>query len=322
MTIPNTVSEYSRYAAQEFLQTVVFIDDRIYEKKSGAVHEPSKLTAPKHRKKVTKAQKQQSETMLPTETGEENEEYSPHDVVHSFAKKQIICSLYQPGKNTKVTQSSDIYLLCRSADIVIVDWDWYGKNDRALDLIEGLINQAVKEVPEQLRLILVYTQELNLFAIADQLFQKINESLGEEIEPIQEEGGLALHTTNSRVSILGKTGRKRVDTHPDHIVKEKELANVAVTEFAKLASGLLHAATLLGLAMIKKNSRKILSRFNSLLDPAFLAHRALSLPNEDASRHLIPLLISEIEAVLEDKLENPIISELLIEDWCRNQGLM
>jgi hypothetical protein len=319
MTIPNTVSEYSRYAAQEFLQTVVFIDDRIYEKKSGAVHEPSKLTAPKHRKKVTKAQKQQSETMLPTETGEENEEYSPHDVVHSFAKKQIICSLYQPGKNTKVTQSSDIYLLCRSADIVIVDWDWYGKNDRALDLIEGLINQAVKEVPEQLRLILVYTQELNLFAIADQLFQKINESLGEEIEPIQEEGGLALHTTNSRVSILGKTGRKRVDTHPDHIVKEKELANVAVTEFAKLASGLLHAATLLGLAMIKKNSRKILSRFNSLLDPAFLAHRALSLPNEDASRHLIPLLISEIEAVLEDKLENPIISELLIEDWCRNE---
>lgn len=319
MTLPETVSEYSQYAAQEFLQTVVFVDDRIYERKSGSVHQPKIVAAPKKRKKVVKTSETKSPEPALNDISDELDEYSPHDVVTSFAKKQIICSLYQPNKGAKVSPTSDIFPLCRAADIVIVDWDLYGdRGERALELIDGLINQAVKDVPEQLRLILVYTQELNLFSIADQLYQKISLSLGDKIVPVQEEGGLAFHTANSRVSILGKTGRERADTHPDHIVEERELANVAVKEFAKLASGLLHAATLLGLSEIKKNSRKILSKFNSTLDPAFLTHMAMHPPEEDASSHIIPLIILEIEAILEDALPNPLITENLLRDWCNN----
>ena len=320
MTLPNTVSEYSRYASQEFLQTVVFVDDRIYESKGGTVHEPRNVTTPQQRKKVIKSQEQQSETISSAENDKELDEYSPHDVVNSFAKKQIICSLYQPSKRAKVTQASDIFPLCKAADVVIIDWDLYGdRGKKALELINGLIEQAVTAVPEQLRLVLVYTQEQNLVAIANEIFQKVTTSIGEQFEPLSEEKGLAFHTENSRLSVIGKPGRERPDTPPEHIVEEKELANVVVNEFAKLASGLLHAASLLGLAEIRKNSRKILSKFNSSLDPAFLTHRAFSLPQEDASGHLVPLLISEIEAVLQDKLDDPLISESLIQDWCDNE---
>lgn len=321
-TIPNTVSEFSKYAAQEFLQTAVFIDDRIYGRKDGSIPESKQASAPKGRPKASKSADQKF--TVDTDDGiiEENayEEYSPHDIVNSFAKKQIICSLYQPKRDAKVSRSSEIFPLCLAADIVIVDWDLYGdKGEKAIELVDGLIHQAVEDVPEQLRLILVYTQELNLFDIASRLFEKVSKSTGDVLNPINEEDGLAFHTPNIRVSILGKPARERLAQYKDHEVEEKKLADKAVSEFAKLASGLLHATTLLGLAEIRKNSRKILSKLNSALDPAFLTHRAMSLPDEDAADHLIPLLVSEIEAVLEDSLPSPLISEVLIEDWCRNK---
>ena len=122
-TIPDTVKGYSEYAAQEFLQTAVFIDDRIYESRAGLVTEATKVMPPKNRKPALKSIDGPKQSMSETATGGEDEEYSPHDIVNSFAKKQIICSLYQPTTTARVTSESDIFLLCRSADIVIVDWD-------------------------------------------------------------------------------------------------------------------------------------------------------------------------------------------------------
>ncbi len=318
-TIPSTVNEYSEHAAQEFLQTVVFVDDRIYERKGGSVASAKRLASPKVRKKAVKSANNAAVSNSELAVEEEQSEYSPYDVVTSFAKKQIICSLYQPNKSAKVTPGSEVFPLCRAADIAIIDWDLYGdRGDRALELIGGLVQQAISEVPEQLRLIMVYTQEVNLFDIADRLYQQVAEEIGEVLEPILEEGGLAFRTANSRVSIVGKPGRARPGVAADHIVEERDLAHAAVKEFAKLADGLLHAATLLGLAEIKKNSRKVLSKFDRKLDPAFLTHLAMGLPIEDASEHIVPLLVSEIEAVLHDVLPFPLISESLRRDWCKN----
>ena len=225
--IPDTVKGYSEYAAREFLQTAVFIDDRIYDSKAGPDAEGGELTAPKPRKRALKSAAGPERNEAGATVIEENEEYSPHDIVNSFAKKQIICSLYQPKNQAKVTSKSDIFLLCRSADIVIVDWDLFGdRGKRALNLIDGLIQQAVKDVPEQLRLILVYTQETDLGSVAEKLHEKVRESIGEVLPRLDND--LTFRTTNSRVSVLGKVGRDRPVTSNDHVVKESELAERAV----------------------------------------------------------------------------------------------
>lgn len=316
--LPDTVVEYSERAAQEFLQTVVFIDDRIYEHKSGFVVEPKKVLTPKQRKKATRSAENTISKHVVSNDLQDTNEYSPQDIVMSFAKKKIICSLYQPKKDAKVLETLDIFHLCLAADIVIVDWVMDGDNgDRALELIKRLIFQAVNDVPEQLRLILVYTQEIDLSDIANRLYQTVSVSIGEGRPPLQEESSLAFHTLNSRVVILGKAGRARSQEYSDHVVESKDLADVAVKQFAKLASGLLHAAVLFGLAGIRQNSRKILSKFNVTLDPAFLTHRAMSLPEEDASTHIVSLLVSEIESVLEDVLPTPLIPEQILRDWCQ-----
>ena len=323
-TFPETVTEYSEYAAEKFLQTAVFVDDKIYARGGGSVIEPKDITSPGKRKPATRTAANENQTIPKPivdnqADDDQSDEYSPYDIVNSFAKKQIICSLYQPRKTAKVSSKSDIFKLCLAADIVIVDWDIYGNiGNKITELIDGLIRQATLDVPEQLRLILVYTQRKNLFDVADQLYENVSSDVRNVLEPVVGEEGLVFHTTNSRVSVLGKTGTARSGVSPDRIVEEKELANVAVKEFAKLASGLLHGATLLGLAEIKKNSRKILSKFNASLDPAFLTHRAMCLPGDDASSHIVPLLVSEIESVLEDALPKLLISESLIRDWCQH----
>lgn len=313
-----SVETYSKYAAEKFIQTAVFVDDRIYEKQSKTSGDTKNVVAPKIRKKATRSA-EEAEPIQEVEVGEADSLPDARDIVTSFAKKQIVCSLYQPKEEAKYSQSSDIFPLCRAADVVILDWDLFGDGgNRATELADGLVTQAANDVPEQLRLILVYTQEANLFEIANKLYEKINDSIGKAIEPRPEDSGMAFHTENSRVVVLGKPGRTRAPDQEAFVVDESDLADVAVKEFAKLASGILHAATLLGLSEIRNNSRKILSKFNSELDPGFLTHLSMSLPEEDASSHVIPLLVSEIESVLEDAIPKPLVPMKLLEDWCEN----
>lgn len=322
-TLPDTVSKYSIRAAESFLQTAVFVDDRIYQPESNS-DEPRKVATPKARKMAIRSAASNDEGGVEkgkseAETDEIESPADTYEIVNHFAKKQIVCSLYQPKKTAQVSDKSDIFPLCKAADIVVIDWDLYGdKGKKAKELANGLVKQAVSDVPEQLRLILIYTQELNLLAIANELYETVKASLGEKFDAVDGEAGLVFETENSRIVVLGKPGRARADDVKDFVVDEKDLADVAIREFAKLASGILQAASLLGLAEIRKNSRKILSKFNADLDPAFLTHLGMSLPDEDASSHVIPLLVSEIEAVLEDALPRPLMSDDLLKDWCEN----
>jgi len=75
----------------------------------------------------------------------------------------------------------------------------------------------------------------------------------------------------------------------------------------------------MGLAAIRNNSRKIVSRFSSDLDPAFMTHYVMLKSEVDPSEHIIPLLKDEIEAVLEDVLPKPLLSAEVLENWIEKQ---
>ncbi len=320
--MPETLQDYSKKAAESFVQTAVFIDDQIYRKRETTVET---VDPPQARELTINTEKtgnrENNNRASTTQRGTAKETVCDgYEIINSFAKKKIVCSMYEPKSTPDGPQIDDsIIPLCTSADIVIVDWNLHSDNGvKAIDLIKDLINQTTQDVPEQIRLVLVYTQEINLFVVADDVFDAINDDIGGEFQPIMDENNLAFRTRNSRVVILGKPGRERAEVVRRNVVDEIGLADFAVEEFAKLASGILQGATLRCLAEIRNNSRKILSRFNHDLDPAFLTHRALGLETEDALGHIVPLLISEIESVLEDALPNPLMSDDVLRDWCMN----
>jgi len=315
-----TVKEFSAYAAAQFIRTAVFIDDKIYNPKTKAV-EPEKpqITS---RKSATKSANDRSNAQLLVTPEESNDtqDFPSQLLVNSFAKKQIVCSLYQPGKGESFSNESPVYELSLASDIVIVDWDLGGTpGEKALKLIYALVHQSVETKPEQLRLILVYTGENNLEDIASKVFDKLTSASQENIEPQKEDEGLSMHSPNSRVVILGKPECHRIEKYKTHEVHQNDLAQRSIEEFARLASGLLQGAVLLGLAKIRENNRKILRKFDESIDAAFLLHRAMSLPHEEAFEHIHPLLVGELQSILQDCLPGQIITDSLISDWSLNR---
>lgn len=324
MSDMTTLDNFSRNAVENFLQTVVFVDDKIYAPRpTGIIIDEKKVSAPKTRKpatksaavKVTKAKK--VAVVIPP--SEDAPTFSPHDIQASFAKKRIVCSLHQPHKHRSVGVDSDTYKLCASADIVIVDWDLYGDaGERAKKLVENLIVQSLKEDPHQLRLVLIYTDTPDLFALSNEIYEGLTETMTDNIEFKDADNGLAFHTSNARVVVLGKPINRLARFKPFE-VNEAELVDKAISEFCKLSDGMLQGGILMGLAAIRKQSKRILTKFYSGLDAAFLTHRALSQPDEEAFDHVTPLLVSEIQAVLEDNLESPLFPPAVVEDWCNKR---
>lgn len=316
----STMDDFSKNAVESFVQTVVFVDDKIYAPPpDGKVLNKPSVFTPRTRKPATKkAALPKASEKIRAQVQIDPPPFSPHDIQASFAKKNIVCSLHQPAKTASVGETSIAYKLCASADIVIVDWDLYGDAGvKATDLTETLVTKSLQEDPHQLRLILIYTDNPNLFAVSNEISEKLIASIPDEIEYKEVDEGLAFHTPNARVVVLGKPA-VRIDKSKHFEVDERDLADKAIEEFCKLTDGLLQGGILMGLAAIRKQSRKILFKFNSDLDGAFLTHRALGLPHEEAFDHITPLLMAEIEAVLEDSLPHPLVKNSILENWCDN----
>jgi hypothetical protein len=324
-----SISAYDKFiidSAEQYLQTVVLIDDRIYESKRGSVASYLTKSPAGRRRAALKSAISSSDKggkgIAKTEVPEEPDEVSFHDVQNSFAKKRIICSLYQPQKRASFGEQSEVYKLCSTADVVIVDWDLYGDSgDKATTLVGSLVEQSRVEIPQQLRLVLIYTLEVNLRFVADKIYDDLVKRLSENdvaVDPQSE--GLVLTTENARVVVLGKREDTTLTQFSDYRVPEGGLAIRTIREFSQLASGLLQGIVLRGVANIRKNNRRILTRFHKNFDIAFLTHRALLLPDE-AFGQIIPLLTDELHAVLEDTLgESPlgkaVAVKRILDDWC------
>lgn len=319
-------NEFILKSAELYIHTVVLIDDRIYESKIGNVTAPLTKPSTGRRKmalkSVTIATDKKIKIFEGAEDSEKPDEVSFHDVQNSFAKKRIVCSLYQPKKSASFSERSEVCCLCSSADVVIIDWDLHGDPGlKATELVVNLIDQSMKEIPHQLQLILIYTMEVNLRSVADTIFEYLSKRIGEEtivVDPETE--GLVITTNNARVVVLGKVPNTSLPQYSKFWVSEKKLAERTIWEFSRIASGLLQSVVLRGIAHLRDNNRRILMRFHDGIDSAFLAHRALLLPDE-AFGQIIPLLTDELRAVLEDTLgECPIGSgpavERIIADWC------
>ncbi|MGO9121049.1 MAG: response regulator receiver domain [Desulfomonilaceae bacterium] len=342
--------EFILESAGKYLQTVVLVDDSIFAAniesvKSGLKKPPSadrtlsrtsaeqgdekdnvskqeaadvEITAKDAEAILTvAAEEQQTEEQEAAQEKEREQEKGQKDVSfqavqNSFAGKRIICSLYQPEEDATFNENSDVYQLCAAADVVIVDWALHGDiGNRATELVGNLIQHSTDQIPHQLRLILIYTLRTDLENVTEQIIQHLKE----QGISINKQADTVLQTDNARLVVLGKTEKANPS---ESYVSEDKLAERIIKEFAKLASGLLQGIILRGLAYIRENNHRIVMRFHNRLDSAFLAHRALLLPDE-AFDQIIPLLTDELRAVLEDTMgERPLGEhpEEIITDWC------
>lgn len=318
--------------AKNYLQSVVFVDDEIYLNqlplnygqlsfgvfdglKSQFATEPPGKEAELLSNEEEVADNEPSEgsshsAVKQTDGVEEKSQFHPRELMESFAQYGIVCALYEPRKGFNSGPTSDLFRLCERADVVILDWDLHTDDgDGVSALLVELIKKSAADLPHHVRLCALYTDRPNLHQIMDRLLEK----LAHQDYPVDVvRGKLQLISGATRISIFGKphaAGRSPEDK--PYEVKETDLADRVIYEFASLHHGLMPAFALHGLASVRRNTKRLLDRFHTELDGAFLLHRALVLDDRDAFDELPDLLSDEILAVLEDtRLDGAAIKDI------------
>jgi hypothetical protein len=318
----SALKDFVKKSAASYLQSVVFVDDHIYSMNGGqplevssdassraeidAMLGPTKNEAPR----CVALEEGEANALAPTSEepiSDANEQvdhipsaqYHPRELMESFAQHGIVCALYEPREGFETNENSHLFRLCERADVVILDWDLDNDDgDHVSDLLAQLIKKSQSELPHHVRLCALYTSKPSLHRVMDQLLENL-EADGCEVEA--ESGILRLNAGATRISIFGKPASVgRPPQELQYEVLEKDLADKIISEFASLHDGLLPAFALHGLAAVRKNTKRLLEKFQGDLDGAFFLHRALGLSEGEAFEQLPELLADEIRAILED----------------------
>jgi hypothetical protein len=297
----SALTRFSKLAARRYLQSAVFVDDHIFDRKTGMPSLPVEM--PPQRKPIFRptvnAKALAKVPAAEAEKANAEQPYHPKDLVSSFAREGITCALYEPPEGFSTKLDSEIFKLCERPDIIILDWDFSGdQGSKALDLILALIKQSTKEFPHHTRLIAIYTQDYSLVGVANRIADRLRKD-GLEANP--EVAQCRLRSGATRLIVLGKPMGRFGEEDVQFTVTESSLANKLIDEFAEMNAGILPSYALHGLASIRRNTKRILDRFHGDLDGAFLLHRELVSASEEAFDQLPELLAEEIRAVVEDE---------------------
>ena len=299
----------SRELIESFLQTAVILDDLAEMPKPGGEQpveiEPRSIDAPSYR-------------ILPAENPVEGHG-DPRDfplnaeaVINGFAEIGSLCAVLRPAPDEEYHERT--MKVASRADIVILDWKLHDSTgDEALDLLKEILNSDT--INYRLRLLAIYTGEPNLEGVSERVKDAISEFYGDKAMDARDPYRITKGPL--RIVILAKEGM------PDSSgsaagaqqTSELDLASRLVDEFARMTEGLLRNVALAGISAIRKQSHRILTKFDSQLDAAYLGDRQL-LPNPaDAEDQLTDALAAEILAVLNDDRPGVHADARAIKDW-------
>lgn len=285
----------SKEIANDYIESVVFLDDRAYNVEPGEQSDVHNLNATK--------------------------------ISSLFAKEKKICAFYDPDSASDIEDFKEI---SQKADIVILDWfidleeeDSGSDDDDATDddirgkytkeVISSIINKTDNN---SLKLILVYTGETNLNEIVEEIAVLDKTS-------ILNEEHCEILIDNIKILVRAKSNNedkpderfKHILNLKDKVLNYSDLPNFILEEYTKMTAGLLSNFALLSLTTLRKNSNKILGLFDKTLDPAYISHQSLISNKEDANELIVELIKDAFGSLLKYGNVNKFLDDTFLEDW-------
>lgn len=307
------IQDFAVEATRRYIQSVVFVDDEIFVADSG------KVMVPEIKLGGMNVFRKDSATISKESVADDKEKrvpgpapFHPKQLVESFARQRVVCALYEPAEGFETSSDSEIFRLCERADVVILDWDLYNEDGRnILPLLENLVTQSQTTVPHHVRLCAIYSTKPDLFRITGQIFDTLKKA-GLDINVLDDN---KLSAGSSRIVVLGKPSTGRPEKQKALAeVPEADLADRIILEFAKMHEGILPSLALHGMASVRSSAKKILDKFGADMDGAFLVHRAMIHPADDAFEQIPELLAEEALSVMLDNAVSPELTARLSDE--------
>lgn len=296
----NTFTELSERVTNNFIQNIIFIDDKAYDRDSVDQHE-----------------------------------FDAQEVTKIFSKKGKICAVYKPQFLSNLEY---LTLIAKKSDVTILDWqivlnEEQSTNDEPQDdeadaeeddvrgiytkrIITSLLSDPDNE--NCIKLILIYTGEIDLPGIASEIEKCLIENNIKGFE-INDEDLCTVISDNCKIMVIsksnGSTSRQHLPDLAEKIKRYDELPDFISLQFTEMTSGLLSNFAMESLAEIRRNFHHILTLFSKELDAAYLAHQTL-LPNAlDANELLVQLLSDTFSSIIRYKNLNHFLNEDNIKLW-------
>ncbi|MFJ4629130.1 response regulator receiver domain [Streptomyces sp. NPDC088847] len=278
-------------AAQEFLQTIVVVDDRATYGEPDEI--AGSLTAPT------------SGSSRDDEEVDEDPEYdlgsgSTLDVAaltDASADLGLTCAVLRPRTAEQHDGTLDRRLTkaAQRADVLVLDWQLNDEpgGEAALRLLSDVARDDQQQ-SARLRLVCIYTSEPDLVRVYEAVLSQLGGSVSSCSGSTS--NGMWLHCGCMRVVILSKAGG--IGTNPDVTVSEEDLPERLLKEFTHLTAGLVSNVAVAALAAVRQDAHRLLTRFGKSLDPAFLSHRFYE-GGAESEELLVRLVADEIKSVLD-----------------------
>ncbi len=269
---------------KRFLLTAVIVDDELDISKPTVAHG------------VLKTPNFNTDT-----SGDESDNHPPlrsigiDQITSSFSRNGMVCGVISP--ETGGSESTLAKTLNR-ADIIILDWRLSRKNGyTALPLLQQILSEGSQH---QLRLIAIYTGENDPKKILDEIADKIDATKTDEHEDAADHPSHTIDFGACRIVVYLKEGVNSVNKNSSRVVTEGQLSDRLIRDFADKVEGLLPSIVMTALTAVRKNVYRVLERFEAQMDPAFLTHRACLPQPQEAERHIVEQIASELHGIMDD----------------------
>jgi hypothetical protein len=314
-------ADRSTKIAEEFLQTVLVIDDRAFDEPASEVAIRGDLKTP-GRSSPEKSPPEDLQTDAEEKARNDSEHsFDVKALVREFSARSLFCSVLDPGTGEIEDLYAKVAPAAANADILVIDWvlvpGGEGEGKETLELIQRVLKSDREDSRvERLRKIAIYTGTPDLREIAEVIqayLQKLDST--HEVERLDD---FTLRQGNVQVAVFAK-GDAFIPGEDDALrarVKSiSELPEALIEDFSKMTSGLVSNAVVHSLTVLRNNTFRLISKFDRRLDAPYLEHRSLLESPSDAEEYLVRLIISEIGSVLEDTEVRQEVSINRIEEW-------
>lgn len=215
-------------------------------------------------------------------------------ITEAFSRVGVICGIVKPARDEKVSIET-----VKRADLVVIDWRLHGDDgERALELLRSIV---VGDQGQRLRLIAVYTGESKIDEIGGRIRQELGRN-GRKFESEEKDDPVELSCGHCHIVIYAKSNTPLGRELKSRSVSEEDLPERLIDDFARMTEGLLSGIAFVALAAVRENAHRVLDKFESKLDPAFLTHRACLPVPDDSEGHIVAQIASELRAIMEEEV--------------------